>query len=126
MQDRPISDKIRRFIRKAIRTTWTLETLLFLLRHQSQSWSTSSLVKELRSSELAISGSVSQLVRIGLVIEIDRDMFQYRPANEELAELADNLKELNAGRPYALIEEIAAAQGAGAQDFADAFKLRKD
>ncbi|MFZ1988329.1 MAG: hypothetical protein WAW96_01030 [Alphaproteobacteria bacterium] len=126
MRDHPITDKIRGLIRATIRTTWTLEALLFLLRNESQSWPIASIVKELRSSELAISEGMARLVNIGLVVETEPRRFRYRPANGELAELATALSQIHAERPYALIEEIASAQSAGIQDFADAFKLRKD
>jgi biotin operon repressor len=126
MPDPALSDEIRQAVRTMFRTIWNLETLLFLHRNADRSWSTSALVKELRSGETAIKDSIERLQVVGLVIETESGCYQYRPANEDLDRLVMTLKQLYAERPYALIAEIASAPSPGIQSFADAFKFRKD
>lgn len=117
-----LADDIQQFLKTSVRSVWTLDLLLLLRR--GGSWSTESLVRELRASPKVIAESLSELMATGLVGE-DDGTFHYRAASP-LAELVERLVVAYHERPVAVTQAILAGATAKIQTFADSFKLRKD
>src|SRR4051794_17463999 len=55
------------FVRRCVRSIWTLETLLLLSRERGRGWSAAELTAELRSSAAAIADALSQLQAADLI-----------------------------------------------------------
>jgi hypothetical protein len=124
VSDVPIPDAILSFICGSITSVWALELLLFLKAHEATAWKIEQLVRELRGSSPLIADLLISLHRSGLV-EQDGEAYRYRPANDELSGLVDQLERLSAERPFAVRNAILAAPHHRVQVFADAFRIKK-
>jgi hypothetical protein len=119
----PISDELRRFVRAHFRSILQLETLLVLARSPDRWWTAEELNLELRSSVQTTATQLEHLSTSGLAeAESGSGRFRYRPQSDATQSLVDNLISLHKLRFHALVELIYRSK---AQEFADAFKLKK-
>lgn len=116
-------DDIFSFARNKIRSAWALE-LLLLLRQDPRSWSTSDLVRELRSSETVIVPCLAVLKSEGLVGGAEEEGFRYQPVSEDLDAACGELAKLYASRPMALAKAIMKVPNEKLSIFSNAFKLK--
>lgn len=119
-------DEVASFIRSTFPSVWALELLCFLRENREERWTQSGLVTAMRSSELVVAQSVRSLLAAGLVIIVDAEEVQYKPARESLDDLAEAVERLYAQRPDFVRRFIVSAAASPVRRFADAFKLRKD
>jgi len=120
-----LTDDLRAFIRATIPSVWTLELLLFLRGHESRVWSVQELTRELRATTLIVERGLAAFAKAGLVVDESGGTVRYAPAAERLRVIVDQIAAAYATQPFAVSNEIYAPE-AKIQDFADAFKLRKD
>jgi predicted DNA-binding transcriptional regulator YafY len=128
----PIPEDIRRFVLSSIPSVPHLEALL-LLRSGEGGWSASELAERLYVSDKAAAILLAELCRSGmcLVGEADSDSgvlprYHYQPATAHLGDTIDQLAALYAKELLAITHLIHSRLDRKAQQFADAFKWRKD
>jgi len=113
-------------VSKNLRSVWPLELLLLLRQEPQQAWHIDALVRALRASPSAITEGVTVLKKLGLV-DVDQAgayRLASRPATQD--DLAQELCDLYARKPRAIMRAILAAPNDQIQTFADAFRLRKN
>jgi hypothetical protein len=121
------SDDAKGFIGFAIKSVWALELLLFLRKHASAPmWSIEALTRELRASPLIVREALAAFRTAGLIAEDDKGCVRYAPASSYLETLVTDIASEYATRPLAVAREIYAADTGKIQNFADAFRFRKD
>jgi hypothetical protein len=122
----PVLDsQIVDFIRSSVKTVWSLELLLLMRRTRQHAWTYDQLIRELRSSRNIVTESISVLVQAGVLRE-EEEGFRYGPATAELDALVERLSGEYVERPTTIVNLIVEAQNSKLQDFANAFRIKKD
>lgn len=114
------------FIRATFRSVWSLELLCFLNRDRETSFSHAEMVAGLRGSDIIVRQSINELFAAGLVSLEEDGRARFRPASEDLEQLARATEELYAKSPDAVRRSIVSATNPSISAFADAFKVRRD
>ena len=120
-----IPEHILQFVRRYIKSVWTLDLLVLMRRQAGRSWTAERLAGEIRGNQPLVQDVLSTLVRAGLLRQ-EGEAYGYGPASAELDAIAAELERHYAERPVALIKEIASAPNEKIQSFADAFRIKKD
>jgi hypothetical protein len=124
--ERPVSDdQILDFIRSSVKTVWSLELLLFMRRDAQRAWTVDQVVRELRSSRNIVTEAIAVFVQGGILREEDTG-FRYDPATDELDRLVEQLAREYAERPTTVVNAIVEVQSGKLQDFANAFRIKRD
>lgn len=120
-----ISDPLRVFVRKYVRTVGELEALLLLRTRRERSWTAEEVARELRGNSSAAADYLRHFGHTGLVREVDVGQYQYLddPATRDLVTaLADAYRE----RPVSVVDLIYSVPRDQVQLLADAFKIKKE
>jgi hypothetical protein len=120
-----IPPEVRRLILEAIDSVPELEALLLLRETPTQHWTPDSASSRLYVSRTVAAYTLEVLTARGFLEETPEG-FRYRPASAELAEVVGVLARTYATNLVAVTKLIHAKPGASVQDFARAFRLRKD
>jgi hypothetical protein len=120
-----LSSDARALLRTAVRSVWALEALKCLRTEPIHHWTVDALRVELRASELAIQQAVSGFRAAGLVAD-EEGGIRYRPATPQIDALVGEIGREYERRPIALVKEIYVPETSSIQDFADAFRFKKD
>jgi hypothetical protein len=120
-----LSENARTFIRAHIKTVWSLELLLHLHRHRERAWSNAELTRELRAAPRIIERGLAAFSAAGLLRQEGDGRILFAPANPQIEAVVVEVVVEAGKHPLALANEIYAADSR-IQDFADAFKLRKE
>lgn len=128
MSGEPISTEVKAFIARQIRSIMELECLLLLHKDAARDWTASELCKELRVDEKWATQELADLAKRGLAVpaEAAPTRFRYAPANATLKEVVDSLAAHYAERRVSIIELIYLKPSDPLQNFADAFRFRKE
>jgi hypothetical protein len=121
----PVDDQVLEFIRSSIKSVWSLELLLFMRRNATRSWTGDQLIRELRSSRTIVNETMSMFVQSGILRE-DESGVRYEPAHVELEWMIDQLAREYGERPTSVVNAIVSAQNTKLQDFANAFRIKRD
>ena len=121
----PIPPAIRRFVLTSIASVPHLEALLLLRAASPESWPTAKVAERLYIGEAAAHALLHELCDAGM-LAAQAGLFSYRPANEALGQTIDQLAELYARNLVAITHLIHSRIDRQAQQFADAFRWRKD
>lgn len=116
---------LRRFIRSAFGSVWSLELLLLVRQRPGHRWSHDELIDALRASEQVLSKSTADLETAGLVA-VDAEGLLGYIATSELDATVAAVARLYASRPGAVRRMIVGGGLDPAISFADAFRIRKD
>ncbi len=125
----PISEDLRRFILTSIPSVPFLEALLLLRANPGQQWSGDTLARRLYTSERTGQGLLDELCRSGMAERCaapHEQLYCYAPASEALRVRIDDLAENYARHLVDVTNLIHSTLDRKAQQFADAFRLRKD
>jgi hypothetical protein len=121
-----LREDVLAFIRNTVKSVWSLELLLLLRRGAGRAWTADDLVREIRGSRAIVAQAVGAFIQAGLIRQEDV-RFWYDPAIPELDRLVEELGTAYADRPTAVVNVILTAPGDQLlQDFANAFKIKKD
>ena len=120
-----ITDNLRAFVRKYVRTVGELEVLLLLQQQASRPWTPEEIARELRSNTTAAADYLRRFVRDGLARESNANRYQY-VNNPTTHELVTALAAAYAERPVSVVDLIYAEPRDQVQLLADAFKIKKD
>ncbi|HVY07847.1 MAG TPA: hypothetical protein VHB46_17870 [Burkholderiales bacterium] len=120
-----IPERVRRLILDAIDSVAELEALLLLRETPDQAWTIDAASARLYVSQTVAAYSLRALARRGFIEEAAQG-FRYGPASTELAEDVAALAVAYSGNLIAVTQLIHGKPGPSVQDFARAFRLRKD
>jgi hypothetical protein len=122
----PIPDDVRRFVVTRVPSVPFLEALLLLRAGHSRGWDDTALAQRLYVPPAQAQDLLSQLGEAGFVARTeDGAGWQWRPG-EEVAAVVDSLALVYADNLIGITELIHSRQDRRAQQFADAFRWRKD
>ena len=127
MAQPPIPEDIRRFVLTSIPSVPHLEALLLLRGLPESGWTVVQLAERLYIGNKVAAGLLDDLCRAGMAGKIaGAPLFRYQPASEALRTRIDALADLYARRLVDVSNLIHARLERKAQQFADAFRLRKE
>lgn len=123
-----IPDTIRRFILTSINSMPYLEAMLLLRSAPAQWWDGKMVAQRLYMPEKAAEALLDELHAAGVLAAADNEFrsYRYNPATEELQQIIDELADTYARHLVEVTHLIHSKTSKKAQQFADAFKLRKD
>ncbi|WP_447598079.1 hypothetical protein [Nitrospira sp. Nam80] len=123
-----IPDDVRRFLLKRIDSVAHLEALLLLRDNPDMEWSQPAVAARLYLEPEEVAPLLSRLCADGFIMrtESPEAQFRYRPSSSELAALADRVAAEYAKHLVPITKLIHDKPRLRVQEFADAFKLRKD
>ena len=113
------------FVRKSIRSLSALEVLRCLRGNRDKQWCADDLVRELRSSKVAVADALNCLRAAGLAKEAPNGSHRYHPASRELDEVAAIIVGTYAAMPSSVIKALFAEPNEKLRLFSDAFKLKE-
>jgi hypothetical protein len=126
MAGKAIPDNLRRYLLASSLTVPHVEAIL-LLRHDPQSvWDAQTLASRLYVPERRGKQLLDELVEMQIAASTNAEQFTYRPHNAELASLLDLLAGAYARQLVEITRLIHTAASPAAEQFAEAFRFRKD
>ena len=128
MEKSPIPEDLRRFVLTSIPSVPFLEALLLLRADPAQEWNSDMLAGRLYVRERTAHALLEDLCRAGMAAPgtDPAGAWVYRPVSPQLDERIAALAELYAKHLVEVTHLIHSSLDRKAQQFADAFKLRKD
>jgi hypothetical protein len=128
MSSQYIAEEVARFILDRIDSVAQLEALLLLRDRSNEGWNVSELAKRLYISDeqtlVVLSGLLDQ--ELLTVSEEEPPRYRYEPQSAALRQMVDRLAESYAKHLVPVTNLIHSKPKTRVQEFADAFKLRKD
>lgn len=129
MRRSELPDDIRRFILTSVPSVPYLEALLLLRTNPDVGWDVPRVAARLYVAERQTAELLSALAAAGIARSEDQGdtaLFRYAPATAELRELLDALAQAYSANLVGVTDLIHSRIDKRAQQFADAFRLRKD
>ena len=129
MTHSPIPEDLRRFILTSVPSVPFLEAMLLLRADPTQQWESAMLASRLYIRERVASQVLADLCTAGIAQPCDAPAthcHRYAPASEALRDRIDRLADLYARQLVDVTHLIHSSIERQAQQFADAFRLRKD
>ena len=128
MDREPVPEDVRRFILTSVASVPHLEALLLLRYASDQPWDSTTVAQRLYISEKAATELLADLraARFIVVIEPEARFYRYHPGSDELRQMIDRLAETYSKNLVEVTNIIHSKTAKMAQQFADAFKWRKD
>jgi len=120
-----ISEDAKVFLRAVVRSVWALE-LLLLRKQQDRTWNLDELTLELRASHTAVGQALPNFRTAGLIRDDAEQTIRYAPATAQLDVLVQEIAREYANRPFSIVNEILAPRESNVEQFARAFRIRKD
>ncbi len=126
-----VSPEVRRFILTSVPSVPYLEALLLLRGQPQQAWEASLVARRLYLGERQVQDLLQMLVANGVASAVPLAQEQtrgyiYQPVSTELAQMLDQLADVYATHLVTVTDLIHSRTDKRAQQFADAFVLRKD
>lgn len=121
-----IADDVRRFILTSVPSVPYLEALLLLRAESSTQWHPFRLARRLYIGESHATALLETLAQSQVVRRLDDGGYEYSPATAELVRAIDRLAETYASDLVGVTDLIHSRVDKRAQQFADAFRWRKD
>jgi hypothetical protein len=126
----PIPEDIRRFVLTRIPTVPHLEALLLLRAGATEYWRSDQVAQRLYIGEKAADALLVDLCDGAMTVALDNPdgkiAYRYQPKSDFLRATIDSLAELYARQLVDVTHLIHSTLDRKAQQFADAFKWRKD
>lgn len=129
MTHSPIPEDLRRFILTSVPSVPFLEAMLLLRADPTQQWESAMLASRLYIRERMASQLLADLCTAGIARSCDppaTHCHRYDPVSDVLRERIDRLADLYARQLVDVTHLIHSSLERQAQQFADAFRLRKD
>lgn len=129
MDNPSIPEDLRRFVLTSIPSVPFLEALLLMRADPAQAWRRDTLARRLYVREKMAEGLLADLCTAGIAVhchDAGADSYRYAPADPGLRERIDRLADAYATHLVEVTHLIHSSLDRKAQQFADAFKWRKD
>lgn len=126
--DHEVSQEIRRFILTSIPSVPYLEAILLLRQETNTSWNGATLARFLYISETKADLILAELKQAGIVAPEEEGVTAYRylPVSNKLRQQIDLVAMIYPKNVVEITNLIHSSSKNKVQQFADAFKLRKD
>jgi hypothetical protein len=123
-----IPEDIAQFIIDNIESVAQLEALLLLRSNPEKGWSVRDLAARLYISDEQTAGVLLVLNAQNIVIPVEKEisLYRYQPRSAELKSMLDRLADIYAKHLVPVTNLIHSKPKSRIQEFADAFRLRKD
>jgi hypothetical protein len=123
-----IPDDVAQFILDKIDSIAQLEALLLLRRDAEEKWSAAKLAQRLYTSETQTTEALERLCAAGLAVAAEGAslVYSYQPVSAELGELVDRMAHVYSKHLVPVTNLIHSKTKTRVQEFADAFRIRKD
>jgi hypothetical protein len=121
-QDVEPEDDIVAFVQGAVSSVCALELLLLLRGERQRSLTLDQVVRELRSSELAVTQALDHLMGSGLIEKAEAG-YRYQQSSAQLDAVCDRLGSLYTRKPVKIINAILKAPDEKLRTFANAFRI---
>lgn len=123
-----IPDHIAQFIIEKIHSVAQLEALLLLRSSAQEQWTIQALASRLYISEEQTADVLSYLCAQGFAVPIESPLpgYRYQPSSVDLRDMLDRVAEIYSKHLVPVTNLIHSKPKARIQEFADAFKFRKD
>ena len=127
MSAQALPDDVRRFVLTSVPSVPYIESLLLLRREAKASWSAPRLARRIYVPEAQAAQILGALEESGIAVKVPDagDEYRYQPT-EELAALLDRVAAHYASDLLAITDLIHSGLNRRANQFADAFRWRKD
>lgn len=128
MVEELIPEDIRQFILTSVDSVAQLEALLLLRNNPQEKWTIREVAKRLYITEQETAPLLTRLCEQSLVVTVSGEPvhYAYQPSAPELARMVDRVAEIYAKHLVPVTNLIHSKPRTRIQEFADAFKLRKD
>ncbi|HYE74569.1 MAG TPA: hypothetical protein VEF04_14615 [Blastocatellia bacterium] len=128
MSENPIPDDVREFILENIDSIGQLEALLLLRSSPGEDWNAQGVAKRLYVSEQDATLILTRLNTSGLIaVKSGKPpLYRYQPSSDDLRSIVDRLAETYSKHLVPVTNLVHSKPRTRIQEFADAFKLRKD
>lgn len=129
MNGSELPDDVRRFIMTSVPSVPYLEAILLLRIDPGVAWDVRRMAGRLYVAEREVAELLAALAAAGIARMEDHGdtaEFRYAPATADLRERLDALAQAYAAKMVGVTQLIHSRTGKRAQQFADAFRLRKD
>jgi hypothetical protein len=123
-----IPEDVRRFVLTSIVSVPHLEAILLLRSETREPWNGARMAQRLYVTDHLANQLLADLFAAGILAVSGEDsaMYRYAPNSDELKDMIDNVAAAYAKNIVEVTNLIHSKTGKKAQQFADAFKLRKD
>jgi hypothetical protein len=121
----PLSVEIREFIAQHIHSVEQLEVLCLFVENSEKSWTAAEVFRRVQSSEKSI-GDCIETFRSAALLEVMPEGYRFSRTKDVRTETARLLAQSYRERRVSVIECIYKRPSDPIQDFADAFRLRKE
>lgn len=127
LNENPVSDRLRVFIKQYITSVEQLEILLLVGKNAERIWTSEQVFKMIQSNPESVTERLHGLAGAGfLKVENEtRSEYRFHPKSEELAALVKELEKAYSVARTRIIEMIYSGRISQAQQFADSFKLKR-
>jgi DNA-binding IclR family transcriptional regulator len=127
MPDSVIPGDVREFILENIDSIAQLEGLLLLRANPSFSYSAKTIADRLYISESETHTLLARLFERGLIIQDEKSQnYSYQPKSEELRSMVDKISDTYTQYLLPVTHLVHSKAKTRVQEFANAFKIRKD
>jgi len=119
------SESLRRFIRSAFGSIWSLELLLALREQPERFWTREELIRSLRASDEVLSRTTGELAAVELIHVDEEGRARYAPGSPDMEQTVSEVAALYALRPGTVRRWIFGGEPDPVERFADAFRFRR-
>ncbi|MPZ75087.1 MAG: hypothetical protein GEU77_01015 [Deltaproteobacteria bacterium] len=128
MNDELIPHDVRQFVLDRIDSVAHLEALLLLRSKPDEEWSCETVANRLYIDQRQTAELLARLSADGFVTATvgQSSVYRYQPASMELQQMVDRLAEIYSKHLVPITNLIHSKPKTRVQEFADAFRLRKD
>jgi len=121
-----IPPEVRQFIAIHIHSIEQLEVLLVLCENSAKSWSAAEVYRKVQSSEKSVTDCLESFRYSGLATLSPEGLYRFSPDEAGLNGIASALSQAYRERRVSVIECIYKRPSDTIQNFANAFRLRKE
>jgi len=128
MTSNPIPEDVRQFILDKIDSVAQLEALLLLRANPSDDWDAAAVAKRLYVDEPQAGSALNRSLEEKLLFTPSAEprRYRYQPESPELGRMIDRVAEIYSKHLVPVTNLIHSKPKSRVQEFADAFKFRKD
>lgn len=123
--DKVIPEDVSQFILQHIDSIAQMEGLLLFSANPERQWNAESMARELFISEEQAASILTQLTEQGFIV-LAEESYHYKPKNSKLKAMVERTAALYRQYLIPVTNLIHSKPKSRVQEFADAFKLRKD
>ena len=122
------SKELDAFIADEIKSLEQLEILLLLSGNPHKWWSVATVYEVIKSSTASVAARLEELVARGVIRgeKGAETRYQFSPEDQSLWRIVTELREAYKERPVKVVQAIYSKPPDAVQEFAKAFRLRKD